>query len=101
MSEECQKYSDVVKLCNLLKDGANRLLLQDCPEEISVYGILVGESQGYCIFNGLDVYAHVCRLYELGEFLIPYTLLDLCQLDHMFDTLISLQELLGKSSHRC
>lgn len=37
MNEDGEKHPDFVKSCNLLKDEIDRLLWQDCPEEISAY----------------------------------------------------------------
>ncbi|ORE04970.1 hypothetical protein BCV72DRAFT_263608 [Rhizopus microsporus var. microsporus] len=87
VTEDHIYHPDFTKLCNLLKDEIDHLLSKDCPTEIPVFGMLIGDTRH--------------RLFEIGEFLIPHSNLDLSRLDQCFNVLITLKELADKSSKQC
>lgn len=97
-------HPDFLKLCNILKDEIDLLLIEDCHEEIPVFGILIGGEikkkvsvkwilltwYGATIYVMDLVYTHLYRLYEIGPFHIPCSINDLSRLDRAFDSLVTL-----------
>ncbi|ORE11383.1 hypothetical protein BCV72DRAFT_332227 [Rhizopus microsporus var. microsporus] len=100
VTEDHIYHPDFTKLCNLLKDEIDHLLWKDCPTEIPVFGMLISEHKASVYAMDL-VYTHTYRLFEIGEFLIPHSNLDLSRLDQCFNVLITLKELVDKSSKQC
>ncbi|KAG1056752.1 hypothetical protein G6F43_001372 [Rhizopus delemar] len=79
----------LLELCNILKDEIDLLLMEDCPEEIPVFGILIG-GYGAAIYVIDLVYTHLYRSYEAGSFHIPSSITDLSRLDRALDSLVML-----------
>ncbi|KAI9485762.1 MAG: hypothetical protein EXX96DRAFT_534094 [Benjaminiella poitrasii] len=93
-------HPNFLKLFNILKDEIDLLLMEDCLEEIRVFGILIGSYSATVYVMDLG-YTHLYRLYEIGSFHIPCSITDLSRLDCAFDSLITLMELYNKSSGQC